>query len=187
MEIIVLTLGVIASCFVVSLSLVRKQRTIALLTVLMSAVLIGQYALLSQPVAAVLSAMSLAYGLLIFGTVGLEDRFSRIANGTAVRVLLLVGYTVVFVLLNGGLGWNTQLLAYGGSMLMVLVMMVKQAWTVKLVLLAAGICWTVFQFQTGAYGNLIGQIFYFGGLGWSSWKLWSDRTRDSSTAALQPA
>ena len=184
MEILALIFGLAASAFVVSLSIVKSQKTIALISVLMNAVLVGQYLALDQLTAVVLSAMSLLYGLLIFGTVGRTDSFSKGANSTAVRIGLLVAYTVVFLLLNGGIGWNLQLLAYIGSMLMVVVMMVSNVWATKLILLAAGICWTAFQFQTGAYGNLVGQVFYFGGLIWSSWKLWSKR---SEPVALAPA
>lgn len=184
MEILALIFGLAASAFVVSLSIVKSQKTIALISVLMNAVLVGQYLALDQLTAVVLSAMSLLYGLLIFGTVGRTDSFSKGANSTAVRIGLLGAYTVVFLLLNGGIGWNLQLLAYIGSMLMVVVMMVSNVWATKLILLAAGICWTAFQFQTGAYGNLVGQVFYFGGLIWSSWKLWSKR---SEPVALAPA
>ena len=175
MEIAALTLGLIASAFVVLLSLAKSQKTIAFVSVLMSGILVGQYLLLEQPTAAVLSAMSLLYGLLIFSTLGRTDGFSRATNSPAVRVALLGAYTVVFMVLNGGLGLNLQLLAYIGSMLMVAVMMVSNEWAAKLILLIAGVCWTVFQFQTGAYGNLVGQLFYFGGLAWSSWKLWTNR------------
>ncbi len=184
MEILALIFGLAASAFVVSLSIVKSQKTIALISVLMNAVLLGQYLALDQLTAVVLSAMSFLYGLLIFGTVGRTDSFSKGANSTAVRIGLLVAYTVVFLVLNGGIGWNLQLLAYIGSMLMVVVMMVSNVWATKLILLAAGICWTTFQFQTGAYGNLVGQVFYFGGLIWSSWKLWNKR---SEPVALAPA
>lgn len=188
MEIAALILGLGASAFVVSLSLAKSQKTIALLTVGMSAVLVGQYLVLDQFTAAVLNAMSLFYGLLIFATVGRTDSFSKGANSTAVRIGLLGAYTVVFMLLNGGLGWNMQLLAYLGSMLMIAVMMVSNAWATKLILLAAGVCWTVFQFHTGAYGNLVGQIFYFSGLIWSSWRLWSKRNECESAirSATEP-
>lgn len=180
MEALALILGLAASAFVVSLSLAKGQKLIALLTVGMSAVLVGQYLALDQLTAAVLSAMSLIYGLLIFSTAGRTDSFSKFANSTAVRIGLLGAYTVVFMLLNGGLGWNIQLLAYSGSMLMIAVMMVSNGWATKLILLAAGICWTAFQFQTGAYGNLVGQVFYFGGLLWSSAKLWRGRRIEST-------
>lgn len=175
MEILALIFGLIASAFVVSLSIVKSQKAIALISVLMNAVLMGQYFALDQPTAVVLSAMSLLYGILILATAGRTDSFSKGANSTAVRIGLLLAYTVVFMLLNGGIGWNIQLLAYIGSMLMVAVMMVNNVWATKLMLLAAGICWTAFQLQTGAYGNLVGQLFYFSGLIWSSWKLWSKR------------
>lgn len=186
MEILALVFGLIASAFVVSLSIVKNQKTIALISMLMNAVLMGQYFALDQLTAVALSAMSMLYGILIFATLGRTDSFSKGANSTAVRVGLLVAYTAVFMMLNGGLGWNIQLLAYIGSMLMVAVMMVSNAWAVKLILLAAGICWTAFQFQTGAYGNLVGQVFYFSGLIWSSWKLWSSRSEPVALAIPAP-
>lgn len=171
MDIVALILGLAASASVVALSFVKGQKTIALASIILNAILVAQYLVLDQVVATVLSAMSFLYGLLSFATVGREDSFSKAANSKTLRILVLGIYTGVFLILNGGVSLNPQLLAYFGSVLMVAVMMAERAWTAKLILLAAGICWTTFQFQTGAYGNLVGQVFYFGGLIWSSWKL----------------
>jgi hypothetical protein len=183
MDTLALILGLLASALIVTLSLAKSQRTIALISMGLSAVLVGQYLALEQTVATALSAMSFLYGLLVFATVGRTDSFSRAANSRTARVILLGGYTAVFASLNGGIGLDLQLLAYLGSVLMVAVMMVERAWLTKLILLAAGICWTIFQFQTGAYGNLVGQVFFFGGLLWSSWRLWGPQ-RDSSAVPV---
>ena len=183
MDTLALILGLVASALIVTLSLAKSQRSIALISMGLSAVLVGQYLALEQTVATALSAMSFLYGLLVFATVGRTDSFSRAANSRTARVILLGGYTAVFASLNGGIGLDLQLLAYLGSVLMVAVMMVERAWLTKLILLAAGICWTIFQFQTGAYGNLVGQVFFFGGLLWSSWRLWGPQ-RDSSAVPV---
>lgn len=164
-------LGLIASCLIVALSFVRGQRRIALVSMALSTVLVGQYLSLSQPVAATLSAMSLGYAALVYFTVARTDAFSLWVNGSSARIILLGVYTGVFAVLNGGIGLNLQLLAYLGSVLMVAVMMVEHPWLSKAILLVAGVCWTIFQYETGAYGNLVGQLFYFGGLVWSSLKL----------------
>jgi len=190
MATLALILGLLASALIVLLSLSRSQKTIALISMGLSAVLVGQYLALDQPVATALSAMSFLYGLLVYATVGRIDSFSLLANSKSTRVLLLLGYTAVFASLNGGIGLDLQLLAYLGSVLMVALMMVERAWATKLILLAAGICWTVFQFQTGAYGNLVGRVFYFGGLLWSSWRLWGPRAQRSeagSAKSVEPA
>lgn len=192
MDILALILGLIASAFVVTLSLAKNQRTIALISIVLSGVLVSQYLVLDQLVAAVLSGMSLLYGLLVLSTLGRADSFSKAVNSKPAKIVLLSGYTLAFILLNGGLGWNLQLLAYFGSVLMVAVMMFDHIWATKAILLAAGVCWTIFQFQTGAYGNLVGQVFYFGGLMFSSWKLLRIRSvdrgsifaREPQTAAL---
>jgi len=186
MESIALVLGLLASALIVTLSLAKSQRSIALISVALSSVLVGQYLALDQPVATALSTMSLIYGALVYATLGKMDSFSRAANSRTARFLLLGVYTVVFAVLNGGIGLDLQLLAYLGSVLMVAVMMVEGAWLTKLVLLAAGICWTIFQFQTGAYGNLVGQIFYFAGLGWSSWKLLKLQQSQRALSAERP-
>lgn len=175
METLSFALGLLASSFIVGLSLAKRQRTIALVSIVLSAVLVGQYLSLGQTVAAVLSAMSLGYGAIVYATVERSDGFSKVLNSKTARVLLLGGYTAVFATLNGGLGLNLQLLAYLGSVLMVAVMMVERAWATKLILLIAGVCWTIFQIRTGAYGNLLGQVFYFAGLILSSWKLWGPK------------
>jgi len=169
--ILAIVLGLIASCLIVALSFVKGQRRIALVSMVLSTVLVGQYLSLAQPVAATLSAMSLGYAALVYFTVTRTDAFSLWISSTKARVLLLGAYTGVFAVLNGGIGVDLQLLAYLGSVLMVAVMMVEQPWVSKAILLAAGVCWTIFQYQTGAYGNLVGQLFYFGGLIWSSVKL----------------
>lgn len=187
MEILALVLGLLASTLIVLLSLSKSQRTIALISMGLSAVLVGQYLALEQPVATALSAMSFLYGLLVFATVGRMDSFSRAANSRTARVILLGGYTAVFASLNGGIGFDLQLLAYSGSVLMVAVMMVERALLTKLILLAAGICWTIFQFKTGAYGNLVGQVFFFGGLLWSSWRIWGPRRPQRAEAVAAPS
>lgn len=170
-----LVLGLVASTFIVVLSLARSQRTVALVSILLSGVLVGQYLTLDQPTATALSGMSLLYGVLIYSTLGRSDRFSRAVNGRVLRISLLAAYTLIYALLNGGISLDYQFLALVGSVLMVAVMMVENAWLSKLILLVAGIAWTIFQFHTGAYGNLVGQLFYFLGLGWSSWRLLSAR------------
>jgi len=185
--ILAIVLGLIASCLIVALSFVKGQRQIALVSIVLSTVLVGQYLSLNQPVAATLSAMSFAYGTLVYFTVGRTDAFSLWISSTTARIILLGAYTGVFVVLNGGIGLNLQLLAYLGSVLMVAVMMVEHPWVSKAILLAAGICWTIFQYQTGAYGNLVGQIFYFGGLIWSSIRLLQIQRRNSLEGIPQTA
>lgn len=186
METLALILGLVASAFIIVLSLARSQRTVALVSILLSSVLVGQYLTLNQPTATALSGMSLLYGVLIYSTLDRSDRFSRAVNGKVLRVSLLATYTLIYALLNGGISLNYQFLALVGSVLMVAVMMVKNAWLSKLILLVAGIAWTIFQFHTGAYGNLVGQLFYFLGLGWSSWKLLSARMTDVERKSLEP-
>lgn len=183
METLALILGLLASVFIVSLSFAKGQRSISLISALLSAILVGQYLALEQPVATALSAMSLGFGILVFATVGREDRFSKIANSKPAKIALVVGYSAVFMALNGGLGWDIQLLAYLGSVLMVVVMMVENIWTSKLVLFLAAVCWTIFQLQTGAWGNLAGQVFCLAGLFWSTGKLWSARSAQRRTVA----
>lgn len=180
-----LVLGLLASALIVCLSFAKSQKSIALVSILLSAVLVGQYLSLNQQVAATLSAMSLGYGLLVYATVDRPGLISQMLSGTAVRISLLGVYTAVFGALNGGFSFDLQLLAYFGSVLMVAVMMVENPWLSKLILLSAGVCWTVFQFQTGAYGNLVGQIFYFGGLGWSSWRLLRIQRGSSASDRLE--
>lgn len=189
MDILVFILGLIASIFIVGFSLAKDQRRISILNMLLSIVLIAQYLLLAQPTATILSALTLIYSILIYGTIGRTDRFSRAANSTFVRICLLGAYTAVFMLLNGGLGLNVQLFAYLGSVLMVAVMMVKNVWITKGILLAACICWTAFQFQTGAHGNLVGQAFTLAALGWSSRQVFLAQrsARDESKTATKLA
>lgn len=186
MATLALILGLVASAFIIVLSLARSQRTVALVSILLSSVLVGQYLTLNQPTATALSGMSLLYGVLIYSTLDRSDRFSRAVNGKVLRVSLLATYTLIYALLNGGISLDYQFLALVGSVLMVAVMMVKNAWLSKLILLVAGIAWTIFQFHTGAYGNLVGQLFYFLGLGWSSWKLLSARMTDVERKSLEP-
>lgn len=184
MATLALILGLGASAFIVILSIAKSQRTVALVSILLSGILVGQYLALNQPTATALSGMSLLYGVLIYSTLGRTDGFSRAVNGKTVRISLLAVYTLIYALLNGGIALNFQFLALIGSVLMVAVMMVERPWISKLILLLAGIAWTIFQFHTGAYGNLVGQLFYFIGLGWSSWKLLNTAVAPSIEAKI---
>lgn len=168
MGFVVLLLGLLFSAFLVALTLVNGQKHIALATVALSAVGLLQYGLLEQLSAAALSGAALAIAAGIYFSVDSPRAIARLLLSPAGNLLALGLYVVVFAATSGGLHWDIGLLALVGGGLTAAVAMVKNVWLARLLLGLAGIAWSIFQFSTGAYTNLLGQGFYFAALIWMS-------------------
>lgn len=162
----VLLTGIIISAVVISLTLVKTQKTVAWLSVLLNLLGVLQYGLLGEFTACFMSAIGLSITALIVVSFYVTS-LAGVLNIFSVKAGFIVVYTVAFGLLNGGFKFDLQLLVYLGSVLMIAVTLISNKLLVKAVLFFAGVCWTVFQFNVGAYGNLVGQLFYFSALFWS--------------------
>lgn len=182
---VVFLAGLTASVCIVALTFMKTQKSVSLVTIALSLVGALQYFLLGQTTAAGLSGLSLIYALVVYSTVGRGSTVSLALDSNWSKFSLIVVYSAIFGMLNGGFSWDLQLLAYVGSILMVTTMMVSNVWMLKSVLFAAGVCWTVFQVKTGAYGNLVGQAFYFGGLILSSIVLLRSKSKLVRSSELQ--
>ena len=187
MDILVFVLGLLCSACVVSLSLVKKQAAVALVIVLLSVFSVFQYLLLGQLTATWLSVVGLSYGVLVLWCVR-SAKVKAVVENLYFRLSIIGLYTSLFLIVEGGFHFNVSLLAYVGSVAVLLSMMVKKFWTLKIILLVSCLSWTVFQFYTGAYGALVGQAFSLIGFAWSmvvvplmvNVKNWRNSKTDSS-------
>lgn len=168
MALAISALGLLFSLFLVALTVVKGQKAIALVTMALSAVGVIQYGLLDQLPAAALSGAALVIAAGIYFSVGSSRAVAQLLLSTAGNLLALGFYVVIFAVTSGGIHWSVGLLALLGGGLTAAVAMVKNVWIARLLLGLAGVAWSIFQFSTGAYTNLLGQGFYFAALIWMS-------------------
>lgn len=148
--------GLIASVLLVAISYSSSNKTITILSVLMSSAVAIQYLLLGAYGATALSILS-----IIFAVAALllsKKPYWRFRN--IAPVVVVVSMTALFLVTGGSLsGFN--LLPLLGSILMSCLVLVENKWAIKVITLVAGIVWLVYQIHTGAWGQIPGQIFYF--------------------------
>lgn len=147
--------GLIASVLLVAISYSSSNKTITILSVLMSSAVAIQYLLLGAYGATALSILS-----IIFAVAALllsKKPYWRFRN---IAPVVVVSMTVLFLVTGGSLsGFN--LLPLIGSVLMSCLVLVENKWAIKSITFVAGIVWLVYQIHTGAWGQIPGQIFYF--------------------------
>lgn len=121
--------------------------------------------MLEQWVGVGLNLLTIAYGVLCW----FDARLYWLKH-VYMKVGLLIAYTMLFVWINGGVGWGVGMLAWAGSILSVTVMMANSPLLAKWLMVAMGVVWTTYQVWIGIYGQLLGQAFGFMALGYSlSW------------------
>lgn len=147
--------GLIASVLLVAISYSSSNKTITILSVLMSSAVAIQYLLLGAYGATALSILS-----IIFAVAALllsKKPYWRFRN---IAPVIVVSMAALFLVTGGSLsGFN--LLPLVGSILMSCLVLVENKWAIKTITLVAGIVWLVYQIHTGAWGQIPGQIFYF--------------------------
>lgn len=147
--------GLIASVLLVAISYSSSNKTITILSVLMSSAVAIQYLLLGAYGATALSILS-----IIFAVAALllsKKPYWRFRN---IAPVIAVSMTTLFLIIGGSLsGFN--LLPLIGSVLMSCLVLVENKWAIKSITFIAGIVWLVYQIHTGAWGQIPGQIFYF--------------------------
>lgn len=147
--------GLIASVLLVAISYSSSNKTITILSVLMSSAVAIQYLLLGAYGATALSILS-----IIFAVAALllsKKPYWRFRN---IAPVIVMSMTALFLVTGGSLsGFN--LLPLLGSILMSCLVLVENKWAIKAITFVAGIVWLVYQIHTGAWGQIPGQIFYF--------------------------
>jgi membrane protein len=150
-----LIFGIIASVLLVAISYSSSNKTITILSVLMSSAVAVQYLLLGAYGATALSMLSIVFA--VAALVLSKKPFWRFQN---IAPVIVVSMTALLLVTGGSLsGFN--LLPLVGSILMSCLVLVENKWVIKAITLIAGIVWLVYQIHTGAWGQIPGQIFYF--------------------------
>lgn len=150
-----LIFGLIASVLLVAISYSSSNKTITILSVLMSSAVAIQYLILGAYGATALSFLSIisAVAALLLS----KKPYWRFRN---IAPVIAVSMTALFLITGGSLsGFN--LFPLIGSVLMSCLVLVENKWAIKVITFTAGIVWLVYQIHTGAWGQIPGQIFYF--------------------------
>ena len=149
------TFGLIASVLLVAISYSSSNKTITILSVLMSSAVAVQYLLLGAYGATALSVLSIVFA--VAALVLNKKPYWKFRN---IAPVIVVSMTALFLITGGSLsGFN--LLPLIGSVLMSCLVLVENKWAIKVITLVAGIVWLVYQIHTGAWGQIPGQVFYF--------------------------
>lgn len=149
------TFGLIASVLLVAISYSSSNKTITILSVLMSSAVAVQYLLLGAYGATALSVLSIVFA--VAALVLNKKPYWKFRN---IAPVIVVSMTALFLVTGGSLsGFN--LLPLVGSVLMSCLVLVENKWAIKVITFVAGIVWLVYQIHTGAWGQIPGQIFYF--------------------------
>ena len=147
--------GLIASILLVAISYSSNNKTITILSVLMSSAVAVQYLLLGAYGATALSVLSIVFA--VAALILSEKPYWRFRN---IAPLIVLSMTALFIVTGGSLfGFN--LIPLIGSVLMSCLILVENKWAIKGITFTAGIIWLVYQIHTGAWGQIPGQIFYF--------------------------
>lgn len=154
---LIITLGLCASAAVIFLSLAIQRKQVIIATALVSVFTLAQYALLGKGTAVALTAITLAYALII----PLEKRYPWLLTRWTPYALGLI-YTAAFLAMNG-LSLGFDVLAYLASISGTVLMAVKSPLVAKYLMLSNGLAWAVYQAGTGAYGQLPGEAFFLAG------------------------
>ena len=150
----VFVVGLVASLFVIMLSFTIQRRNIVLISSMLAVATMTQYALLGKYSTMLLAAVALLYGF----TTLFERRFPVLSSRYALMALV-VAYSAVFFAVNG-VQINVEIVAYVASLTSILIMAVKNQLLVKWLMLVNGFAWVFYQVNSGAYGQLPGEIFY---------------------------
>ena len=150
----VFAVGLVASLFVIMLSFTIQRRNIVLISSMLAVATMTQYALLGKYSTMLLAAVALLYGF----TTLFERRFPVLSSRHTLFVLVFA-YSAVFFVVNG-IQINVEIVAYVASLTSVLIMAVKNQLFVKWLMLVNGFAWVFYQVNSGAYGQLPGEIFY---------------------------
>lgn len=154
----VIALGLLASIFVVVLSVSIQRNAIIGVTSLLMLATIGQYALLERWSTVALSVVTLAYGLLTL----FESRWPWLRSPLSLTALF-AAYTGTFIAMNG-FALNVDTIAFLASLSGVVLMTLNNPLTAKWVMLFNGLTWSVYQISTGAYGQLPGEGLFIMGV-----------------------
>ena len=150
-----IVLGLVASGLLAAISYSSRNRTITILSAVMSAIVCGQYVLLNHPGAAVLSAIS-----LVFSIASLSLSKSRAWRPKVVLVTMILSMVTAQWIINGvSVGYETLPLV--GSMLMASLICIHNRVAIKTIQFIAGIVWTIYQVHVSAWGQMPGEVIYF--------------------------
>lgn len=148
-------LGLVASGLLAALSYSSRNRTITILSAVMSAVVCGQYVLLGHPGAAVLSAIS-----LIFSIASLMFSNTRAWRPKIALAAMILSMVAAHWVVNGiSVGYETLPLV--GSVLMASLICLHNRVAIKTIQFIAGIVWTIYQVHVSAWGQMPGEVIYF--------------------------
>ena len=147
--------GLVASVLLVAISYSSSNKTITILSVLMSSAVAVQYLLLGAYGATALSVLSIVFA--VAALVLSKKPYWKFRN---IAPVIVVSMTALFLITGGSL-YGFNLLPLVGSILMSCLVLVENKWAIKVITFVAGIVWLVYQIYTGAWGQIPGQIFYF--------------------------
>ena len=148
-------LGLVASGLLAAISYSSHNRTITILSAVMSAVICGQYVLLNHPGAAVLSAIS-----LIFSIASLMFSNTRAWRPKVVLAAMILSMVAAHWIINDiSIGYETLPLV--GSVLMASLICLHNRVAIKTIQFIAGIVWTIYQVHVSAWGQMPGEVIYF--------------------------
>lgn len=152
---IALILGAIASLLLVLLAYSSKQRTITILTIILSVVVAAQYYALGKPSAAAVSVVS-----LVFALAALVLPKSRRTTMVVIPVMMAATVAVSFAA-EGAPGNGFEFVPVAATVVMSALLFLSATWAIKLLQLVGGVLWTVYMVYAGAWGQLPGEVVYF--------------------------
>lgn len=152
---IALILGAIASLLLVVLAYSSKQRTITILTIILSVVVAAQYYALGKPSAAAVSLVSLVFALAAL-VLPKSRRTAMVAIPVMALVTVIVSFTAAGVPGNG-----FEFVPVAATVAMSALPFLSATWVIKPLQLVGGVLWTVYMVYAGAWGQLPGEVVYF--------------------------
>jgi hypothetical protein len=150
-----IVLGLVASGLLAAISYSSHNRTITILSAVMSAVVCAQYVLLNHPGAAVLSAISLIFSIASL----MLSRVRAWRPKVALAAMILSMVAAHWVVNDISVGYETLPLV--GSVLMASLICIHNRVAIKTIQFIAGIVWTIYQVHVSAWGQMPGEVIYF--------------------------
>ena len=157
-EFLPLIIGGLASVFMVIAGLTTHRRKLFTFNLTVSLLSVGQYLLLGSISAMLVGIIGAARSGLL---VAFEHKFPRINSGRMIILfsgLHVLAFTIATNWSTSNLMWF-ELLPLTGALIGTLAPFFKSMITMKTLYVLCGINWLTFELITGAYGQVVGEIF----------------------------
>lgn len=157
-EFLPLIIGGLASVFMVIAGLTTHRRKLFTFNLTVSLLSVGQYLLLGSISAMLVGIIGAARSGLL---VAFEHKFPQINSGRMIILfsgLHILAFTIATNWSTSNLMWF-EWLPLTGALIGTLAPFFKRMVTMKTLYVLCGVNWLIFELITGAYGQVVGEIF----------------------------